>query len=309
MDFIMAKRGRPPGSKNKKTLIAEGVIDKDGNPVDNRTDDEVLAEIITRFDTFYRVTMGATQDDLNALIVSGAAGVGKSYTAEWVLDSAAEKVEEETVKGLSFNERSVPSGFRHTVVKGTITAIELYTLAYEYRHPNNVIVLDDSDRIFDDEEGLNVLKALLDTSTVRKVSWMTDHPRFKGDDGLPREYDYKGSMIFLTNKDFQSAIDGTARARKNSEHMAALMSRAIYLDLKMHTRREITLWVKHIVMENKILQKIGLSSMQEKTAVEWIVKNMDNLREISIRTALKVGRFMKMDAQKWEVDATVTLLK
>lgn len=305
----MARRGRPPGSKNKKTLIAENVIDESGEPIDHRTDDEVLAETITRFDTFYRVTKGATQDDLNALIVSGAAGVGKSYTAEWVLESAADTVEYETTKGLSFNERSVPSGFRHTTIKGTITAIELYSLAYEYRFMNNVIVLDDSDRIFDDEEGLNILKALLDTSTVRKVTWLSDHTRFKGDDGLPRQFDYKGSMIFLTNKDFQSAIDGTGRVKKNAEHMAALMSRSIYLDLKMHSRREITLWVKHIVTENKILQKIGLNSSQERLAVEWIVKNMNDLREISIRTALKVGRFMKMDAKNWEVDAKVTLLR
>ena len=277
-------------------------------PIDPRDDDEILEDIITRFDVYYRMMLGATEDAITSLIVSGAAGVGKSYTSEWVLSNVAETAEKESEKQLTHKERTVPSGFRYTIVQGTITAIELYCLAYQYRHRNNVIVLDDADRIFDDEEGLNILKALLDTGTTRRVSWMSDHSRFKGDDAPPKQFEYRGSMVFLTNKDFQRVIDGT-RSRKNAEHMSALMSRSIYLDLMMHTRRQITLWVHHIVTNNLILQKIGCTAEQEKEAVDWLVDNMEDLREISIRTALKVGRFMKMDPENWETDAKVTLLK
>lgn len=293
------KRGRPKGSKNKSTLIKEGLLDPTTgeviSPKDPRPDDEILGEIKGRFDVYHRMMMGAIDGSMNALIVSGASGVGKSYTSEWVLGNKAEE----------------DPSFKYHVLRGAVSPVELYKLAYLNRNEGNVIVLDDADAIFDDEDGLNLLKGLLDTSQIRTVSWQKDSNTLRANDDqaeTPKSFRYRGSMVFLTNKDFQAVIDGRSVSRKNAEHMAALMSRAIYLDLKMHHRREVTLWVRHIVLHNKILRKMGVSKEDEETAVEWLVKHRDDLREISIRTALKVGRFMLVDPINWERDAKVTLL-
>jgi hypothetical protein len=295
---------RPKGSKNKKTLIKLGILPKADVKlkmapavpvVDTRTDEQIVDTIAERFTMYHEMVKGAADVDvgITALIASGSAGVGKTYTATWTLDNLKEK----------------DSLVRWKPINGAASAIGLYMTAYDFRHRGNVIVLDDADRVFDDEESLNILKVLLDTSVERTVSWCTDHSIFKGDSGIPREFVYNGSMIFLTNKDFQDYLDrGTG---KYVEHMSALMSRSIYLDLKMHTRREVALWSRHIILRNKVLQgaPFYMSKEQELEAVDWVRDRRDDLREMSIRTILKVGKLMKRFPQEWERACELVLLR
>lgn len=288
---------RPKGSKNKSTLQKLGLISPDAMlkpqevKPDTRTDEEILGIITSRFDVYWDMVKGAINGDVTSLIVSGSAGVGKSYTAQIAVEKAQEK----------------NPNIRAFFVRGTISGIDLYSLAYRYNDEKNVIVLDDADRVFDEEQSLNILKSLLDTSATRRVTWMTDHPRFKGEDALPKEFNYKGSIIFLTNKNFQLFLD--AQTGKHLEHMEALMSRSLYLDLKMHSRREVMIWIKHLISHNKMLETIGLTAEQSKIALEWLHANIENLRELSIRTALKIGRLMLMNPNHWENAAKVTLLR
>ena len=288
--------GRPLGSKNKPkgTSVVKLKMTKEVPVVDNRTDEQIVDTISERFNIYYEMVRGAADGDITSLVASGSAGVGKTYTATWTLNSIREKL---------------GSMFRWKQINGAASALGLYMTAYDFRNKGNVIVLDDADRVFDDEESLNILKVLLDTSVERTVSWCTDHAAFKGDSGLPREFVYNGSMVFLTNKNFQNYIDrGTG---KHVEHMEALMSRSIYLDLKMHERREVALWAKHIVLRNKVLQgsPFYMDREQELDAVNWVLNRRDDLREMSIRTILKVGKLMKRFPGEWERAAELVLLR
>jgi hypothetical protein len=292
---------RPVGSKNKKTLAllaSQGASFAPPQKEDKRTDAEIIEAIRERFDEYLMYINGTQESGIHALIVSGSAGIGKSYTAEWGLEELALK-----------------NGLKYIVVKGLISAIDLYELAYMYREEGQVIVLDDADSIFDDQTGLNLLKSLLDTSTVRKVCWMTDHPKFKGNNAtLPKQFQYKGSMIFLTNKNFQDHIDFGG---PHVEHMKALMSRAIYLDLRMHSRREVSLWARHLIVRNHILVndlsgKGKITEDEEKMLMDWIIQHMDEMREVSIRTALKLGLIFKSArarGKSWEASARMALLR
>lgn len=280
---------RPHGSKNKKTLAKQAALLP---VVDKRTDAEIVEDISTRFDIFYEMICAAAKSVMNALIVSGSAGVGKSYTAEWALAAMTKRL-----------------GTKYTVIRGAVSAIGLYEIAYANRHPGTVVVLDDSDSIFQDEDGLNILKSLLDTSLERKIGWHTDHHRFK-DGTLPKEFIFNGSMVFLTNKDFQRYIDNDIG--KNVPHMEALMSRSIYLSLKMYSRREVSLWVQHLVKKNHILQQIGTAPMSagdENMLLDWLVAHRDDLRELSIRTAIKLGKLYLMDQENWKSRASMILLR
>jgi len=292
--------GRPLGSKNKSKngvaivkLGMKATKVADSPVVDTRTDDQIVETISERFNIYFEMVKGAADGDITALVCSGSAGVGKTYTASWALNHIRETQE----------------GFRWKQINGAASALGLYMTAYDFRHKGNVIVLDDADRVFDDEESLNILKVLLDTSVERTVSWCTDNAIFKGDSSIPREFVYNGSMVFLTNKDFQEYIDkGTGRY---VEHMEALMSRSIYLDLKMHVRREVALWAGHIVRRNKVLQgpPMYLDRDQEEDAVNWVLNRRDDLREMSIRTILKVGKLMKRFPGEWERAAELVLLR
>jgi hypothetical protein len=116
-------------------------------------------------------------------------------------------------------------------------------------------------------------------------------------------------MVFLTNKDFQAIID--REEGKFVEHMRALMSRSIYLDLKMHTRREVGLWTRHIVLRNGILRHppIQIPAESEKMLVDWIIERSDELRELSIRTAIKLAKIYKSNESNWEQVAKILLLR
>lgn len=287
---------RPRGSKNRRTLEREARDRKKKEALDQRSDDQIVTEIKERFDIYFDMIQGTYEDTTSALIVSGSAGVGKSYTAEWALEYAKRHF-----------------GIAYQIVRGCITPIDLYELAYNFSNPRSVIVLDDADMIFDDETGLNILKSLLDTSVERKVNWMTDHPRFKGEGALPKEFTFRGAMIFLTNKNFQEYIDeGKGRY---TPHMEALMSRSIYLDLKMHNRREVALWTRHLVLRNKILRQIEtkdgrpITEQEEIMLMDWIRDNMDDLRELSIRTALKLARVYLRNRNEWQKRARILFLR
>ncbi len=89
------------------------------------------------------------------------------------------------------------SNVPHEIVRGSLSALHLYMLAYNYRKPGNVIVLDDADSIFNDEDALNILKALCDTSSSRKVSYMKEAPQLKEAD-IPQSFEFNGAMIFIS---------------------------------------------------------------------------------------------------------------
>jgi hypothetical protein len=137
---------------------------------------------------------------------------------------------------------------------------------------------------------------------------MTDHPRFKGDDAIPKEFIYRGSMIFLTNKDFQKYIDHGVG--KYVPHMEAFMSRSLYLDLKMHTKRDVAWWIEHLTTRHRVLQLMGgISAEEEKMLVSWIMANKDNIRQLSLRTAINLGKVFKRNKSTWKKTAEILFIK
>jgi hypothetical protein len=263
------------------------------NSLDHLDDREVVNMVRERFDVMYRFAQGSTQGSIRSLIISGAPGVGKSHTVEWVLESYG---------------NSNPD-FKYKFVQGAITPIELYKLLYKYRKEGNVVVLDDTDTIFFDEQGLSILKAALDSGTRRRISWFSNSHDLKDDDGnkIEQQFDYNGTMIFITNTDFQRYVD--EGKSKLAPHFEALISRSIYLDLKLRGSRAVSLWVKNIVSRNNILvDRFSLTAQQQNDALDYIIKNRDKMRTLSIREALKLAQMIKSNPTGWEKDANITLL-
>lgn len=287
--------GRPTKVQAQRKALGK---DKDipNDPFEGLSDGQVLSMIHDRFDVMHRMVQGSLEGAVRGFIVSGAPGVGKTYNVETAVENRHEEMD----------------NFRSTIIKGAITPIHLYMTLYNYQHPGNVIVLDDADSIFFHDDGVSLLKAALDSSPRRILTWASESSALKTgpdpDDRIPSTFEYKGTMIFITNTDFQGIVDkGKSRL---TPHMEALLSRSMYLDLKIHNRRAIALWVNYLVKTKKILQvHLGLTEDQEKQAVDWVLEHKDDLRTLSIREALKVGQLMKADYNTWELDAEVLLLK
>lgn len=184
-----------------------------------------------------------------------------------------------------------------------VDIIGLYIHLWENRDEDCVVLLDDVD-VFSNEDTLNVLKAALDTGEERIITWGTAS-NYLAERDIPNNFEFKGSIVFITNAEIDAEID---RGTKLAPHLDALQSRSIYLDLGVHTSREIMVRVEDVITKTDMLQKRGLSEAQVVNALEWMKENVDRLRSVSLRTALYLGDFINTDSD-WADVAEVTLLK
>jgi hypothetical protein len=281
MSIVLKKRGRPSFAEVAARQAAV-------TPVVQRTDAEVLADLKERFNILGILTEGTVNNNVRAVTVTGAPGVGKTYTVENILSAAKQK-----------------NNIKYEIVRGTLSAINLYKLAYKLRKAGSVLVLDDADSIFNDEDALNILKGLCDSSDIRRVHWLKESQALKDDD-VPQSFEFEGAIIFISNIDFQKFVD--EGKNKYSAHFEALMSRSLYLDLRLHSKAELGVWIEHVAQDGHIFRREGLTSEQGNSVMSFIRTYRDDLRELSLRTVLKTSQLVKSH-DNWESVAKILLLK
>jgi hypothetical protein len=257
-------------------------------PETKETDAEIETKLSERFSILKVLANAACNGEARALIVSGPAGLSKSYTVEKALEAWD------------------PSETQYTIVKGYVRATGLYKALWQNRHKGRVLVFDDADTIFFDDTSLNFLKAVLDTTERRRVSYLAETTLIDEETAtpIPSTFDFDGSCIFITNYDFDHMIE---KGHKLAPHLQALVSRAHYVDLAMKTRRDYFIRIRQVVEEG-MLKTQGLDEQQSKEVMDFIEDNINRVRELSLRTAIKVGSIRKFNSD-WEKVARVTCLK
>lgn len=281
------RRGRPrkqplPGDQQSTNVVVQGE--------DTRKDDQILAEVTDRFDALSTFAHGVANGKVRALIVSGAPGIGKTHTVNSIMEHYKGK-----------------SKIKFTVVKGFMTAAMLYRLLYENREPNSVVLVDDCDSIFWNDDALNLLKAALDTGERRLISYRAMN--IDGGDDIPNEFEYRGAMIFTTNIDFHYYI--AVAKNRVVEHLKALLNRCQYLSMKLHHHRSVVLWVNHMVTTRKMLQghPHGMTEQQSNDILRYLLDNSSRIPYLSLRTAVKVVELVNLDDKGWRRLADFVLLK
>ena len=254
------------------------------------TDEEIVGRTRARFTILSEMTKAVKEGTVRAMIVSGPPGVGKSFGVEEVL-----------MKDDLFNALGERKP-KYEVVKGAMSAVGLYSKLYEFSGEKNVIVFDDCDSVLLDDLSLNILKAALDSSKKRTISWNTDS-RLLRSEGIPDRFEFKGGAIFITNIKFENV-----RSKKLQDHLAALESRCHYIDLQMDTDREKVLRIKQIVTDG-MLDTYDFEECVKDEIVDFIVENKSKLRELSLRTVLKVSDLRKSFPMNWKAMAEVTVMK
>lgn len=255
------------------------------------TDEQVMARIGERFDILTDMTRAAINGDIRAMIVSGPPGVGKSYGVE-------QEVERASLLDKLTNKR-----IRHEVVKGSTSAIGLYCTLYKYSDPGCVLVFDDCDSVLMDEVSLNLLKGALDSGKSRKISWLAESHALRRE-GVPDTFNFKGSVIFLTNIKFDQVKSG-----KVKEHLEALQSRCHYLDLTLNTMRDRILRIKQVANTSNLFDGYDFDENDQKEIVEFMEVNQNKLREVTLRMAIKIADLRKSFPSKWKTLAQTTCMK
>ncbi len=275
---------QPVGDKSLEQIRVSDAL------VAHETDEEIVERLRNRFEVLKEMTKAVKSGTVRAMIVTGPPGVGKSFGVDEVLS-----------KDDLFNTLGQRKP-RYEIVKGAMSAIGLYTKLYQYSEKGNVIVFDDCDSVLLDDLSLNILKAALDSSKKRTISWNTDS-RILRNEGVPDKFEFKAGAIFITNIKFENV-----RSKKLQDHLAALESRCHYIDLQMDTDREKVLRIKQIVQDG-MLDAYEFEEFQRDEVVDYIIENRGRMRELSLRTVLKVADLRKSFATNWKSMAEVTVMK
>jgi predicted AAA+ superfamily ATPase len=257
------------------------------------TDEQIMDRLRDRFEILDDMTRAVKSGKVRAMIVTGPPGVGKSHGVETVLakhDVFANVAQDEKLK-------------KYEVVKGAMSALGLYSKLYHYKDAKNILVFDDCDSVLLDDLSLNILKAALDTSSKRMIHWNTDSHLLRRE-GVPDSFEFKGGAIFITNIKFDHV-----KSKKLRDHLEALESRCHYLDLTIDTEREKILRIEQVVNECGMLDKYEFEPYQAMEVVDFVKANVARLRELSLRTVLKVADLKHGFPDKWKAVAEVTCMR
>lgn len=256
------------------------------------SDEEIIERIRSRFDILEAMAGAAVAGDIRAMIVAGPPGVGKSYGVERIVEQAQ-----------LMSELGGGTRLRSEIIKGSTSPIGLYCTLYKYSDRNNVVVFDDMDSMFFDDISLNILKGALDSGGKRKISWLADSHMLKRE-GVPGTFEFKGSVIFLTNLKFHNV-----KSPKLRDHLDALQSRCHYLDLTLDSQREKILRIKQIADDGKLFDKYNFTDVECTEIIDFISEFKHKIREISLRMAIKIADLRKSFPTDWRKMAIATCTK
>jgi hypothetical protein len=292
-NFITVDGTPHDGLPDRKVRINVDSTDDFSMHLDSETDEEIIERLRERFQILEDMSYAACDGVVRGMVVTGPPGVGKSYGVEQVIREA------EVMNKMSGGSGN--TGMKFGMEKGAASPIGLYKLLYEYSGPGSVLVLDDCDSVLYDETSLNLLKAALDSSPKRRLSWRSES-RALYKEGIPDTFEFEGSIIFITNLKFDKTRG------KIKDHLDAIMSRCHYLDLTLDTMRDKFLRCKQIV-DDGMLDGHNFSKQEQDDLLEYISEHRSKLREMSLRMVLKIADLKKMNGTKWKRYVEMTCMK
>lgn len=193
-----------------------------------------------------------------ALIISGSAGIGKTFVVR---------------------ERLKEKRANYEYIKGRSTAAALYVALYE--NNGKTIVFDDCDSVIKSgsEEAINILKAVLDSYDQRNVSWLALKKPILDQFGkpIPSKFEFTGNVIFLTNIPL-------------SEIKEALVSRSFVTELILSTD-DIIYKMKQVLPKLDTKAPIYLREKALETIIQLHRSGVDI--DLNMRTLLKAIRIME----------------
>ncbi len=237
-----------------------------------------------------------------ALIAYGTGGVGKTWELLKSLDRNNKRVYDEELH-LDADE------YDAVTITGSTSPSDMYNLMYTNK--DKLVIFDDCDNMWDDEDAGNMLKGALDTSGTNTIRYPNPKPISITEDGKkvypPKSFKFSGEVIFITNlrrKDLpQPIVNSRARA----------IDLSMTMDETIHKLNKIKNIMK---FRDKEGNDMGVKPEHTQAVIDFLTKYRKNLDidKVNGRTLSNLAMFAKvnermnggvLDKQKFEKQAAV----
>ena len=237
--------------------------------------------INTRFSFVEKVVKMVGTGVQASAVITGEGGLGKSFTVLKTLKAMGMVDINDIVPGQVVNPKKV-----FTQIKGFSTAKNMFRTLYE--NNGSTIIFDDCDSILKDAIAINILKAALDSYDKRVITWGAE---MRGDDDLPRSFEFTGKIVFISNLD-QNKID------------QAIRSRSMLIDLSMTTEQKLDR-MGFLIKAEDFMPEYKLEEKED--ALNLIRELQKSCKEISLRTLISVTKIRATVDDEWKELAEYTL--
>lgn len=212
------------------------------------------------FENLERLTKMVGRGIQPSLVITGMAGVGKTHLVK------------ETLTQMGLRESY---DFEH--FKGKATPAGLYMTLYA--NSDKIVVLDDCDSIFKDDDAVNILKAALDSYDTRQISYISTKP-LKDEFGepIPSRFEFTGKIIFISNIN-QSKLD------------AAIRSRSFVSDISMNTEQ---MFIRMEQLMESMERSIPLAAKRQALDIMKELNAKFGGVDINLRSFIKASRICAM---------------
>ena len=310
----------------------------------NKTDQEILEEILSQFQEYEEALEDVMDGTINPLIIKGPPGTGKSESVEIAARQAGivstdyiasdwERATKDEIKdGIHplypyklMREEKVDTA----LIRGADYGVwQLVTDLYANRN-SGILCLDDNDDILKD----NVFMALLMKATEQKAKRPIKYGKAQSTDellirGIKASFETQCPVIILSNIDFDQHIRHANQKEAETGKPApsyikrweALMhSRGKFIDLKMNTPQRVRIYCEHKIRQVKMLENSrwlkdmfgrALTHNESEEVIAWVRKNQPHLKtKLDLRTYNKVAATYLKRNDKWQESSRVSLLR
>jgi predicted ATPase len=210
-----------------------------------------------------KVVTGMVRSQVNSLLITGAPGIGKSYTVNKVL----KRLEDE-------------DGINPIITKCHLTPLTMYQYLCDYRDSKDVIVFDDCDDVLYKTDALNLLKAATELGGARKVSWHSNRVD-------EQSIIYHGKIIVITNYWV-----------KGNPHFIAICDRMHVFPLNVSLDEKLA---KIQSLSEDLLKKYD-TDIETDDIIDYIVNNKDKVNpdQLTIRSFCKLIELKVLVGSDWQ---------
>ena len=235
-----------------------------------------------------KFVQGACHDKFH-LIVNGDAGMGKTEITNEIVERETEKTKVQP----------------HSI-SGTISPVKLFGKFQDARKKGQVLIIDDTDKILEDQESLEILKGVLDTQKDKIVSWDKYSTALKTTNKVT-EFKYEGRCIIITNKFIRTAPDQNPTIQQ--QRVLPVLSRCHYFKAGVPSNQWKMEAIKmHVDGYDSEFDDYhyelrcfkGVKKPQQLAIVDWLSENQDVVRELSFRVCARLVNLYNQEPDFWE---------